>query len=157
MEYSNKGPKTMRYPSNPNAGTCAGTAGTEYANSDGSYAISDEIDAYTYLKSIWNNHLEPTHVRMRAAAIGIEFERPKLAVSAIMNDGNDIATLLDQRIQRMKQLSAPIIDQKPATIDQEPFSAPIIDNGNADVAEPSKPAPPNPLSRIYSNRFKRRF
>jgi len=44
------------------AGTTAGTAGTE-------------VDAYTYLKMVWNDNMQPTHVRLRAAQIGVEFER----------------------------------------------------------------------------------
>jgi hypothetical protein len=38
------------------------------------------IDAYTYLREVWNDELQPVHIRMRAAAVGIEFERPRLAV-----------------------------------------------------------------------------
>jgi hypothetical protein len=59
--------------------------------------------AYTYLRGIWNDNLEPTHIRMRAAAIGIEFERPRLQVTAQIQD-NDLATLLDQRLKRVAEL-----------------------------------------------------
>jgi|SRR6516164_906405 hypothetical protein len=120
-------PNRPRNGGNSNAGTNAGTAGTE-------------IDAYTYLRGIWNNSLEPTHVRLRAAAIGIEFERPRLAVSAIIDNSRDIATLLDQRLKRIEQMK--LLEAK--TIDAtviEPATVP-----------PSPPPLPSPLNRIYLHR-----
>jgi hypothetical protein len=97
--------KTMENPANFSAGTIAGTAGTE-------------IDAYTYLRGVWNDRLQPTHIRMRAAAIGIEFERPRLAVTATVSD-QDFATLLDRRLKRIeemkgKAIEAPQVEVKPA-------------------------------------------
>src|SRR6516164_3301868 len=96
MEKGEERSVTLRISGNVAAGTVAGTAGTE-------------IDAYTYRRAVWNNELQPTHIRMRAAAIGIEFERPRLAMQATVT-GQDFATLLDERLKRMEQ--AKLIDAK---------------------------------------------
>jgi hypothetical protein len=87
------------------AGTSAGSAGTS----------KPDIDAYTFLRGVWNDYLQPTHVRMRAAAIGIEFERPRMAVSAVVND-QDFASLLDERIKNMERVNneiGKVIEAKP--------------------------------------------
>jgi hypothetical protein len=55
------------------AGTTAGTAGT---------------NAIDYLRSVYQNPLQPDNVRMRAAAIAIEYELPRLAVTATVNAGD---------------------------------------------------------------------
>src|SRR5262249_20671305 len=80
------------------AGTVAGTAGTE-------------IDAYAYLREVWNDNLQPTHVRLRAAQIGIEVERKRLAVSAVIDNRSDLASLLDERIKRFEGMK--LIEEKP--------------------------------------------
>jgi hypothetical protein len=71
------------------AGTCAGTAGTN----------SKEEDALSYLQSVYRNPMEPTSVRMRAAAFAIQFESPKLSAVAVMN-GDDFGSRLDRAIVR---------------------------------------------------------
>jgi hypothetical protein len=99
------------------------------------------------LRAIYRcNHL-PLPTRMRAAIAAIQFETPKLAVTAQVTE-NDIATLLDRRIahyQRMQVLEAP------------PNSEPSIIEPIAEPPPTPTPILPSPLSRIYSNRFRRRF
>jgi hypothetical protein len=47
----------------------------------------------------YNNPMEPTSVRMRAASVALEFERPRLAVTALVN-GDDFADRLDRALER---------------------------------------------------------
>ena len=75
---------------NISAGATAGTAGTAK-------------DAYTYLREVWYDELQPVHVRMRAAAVGIEYEMPRLAVTAAIT-GDDFGAVLDRRIKHMAEL-----------------------------------------------------
>jgi hypothetical protein len=74
-------------------------------------------DALDYLRSVYRNPLEPTPVRMKAAAIAIEYERPRLAVIASI-DGNDFAARLERAIARSGKVidgpAKPQLDHKPA-------------------------------------------
>ena len=77
------------------AGTTAGTAGT---------------NAIDYLRSVYQNPLQPDNVRMRAAAIAIEYELPRLAVTATINSG-DFAVQLDRAIERSRMIETkPMIE-----------------------------------------------
>jgi hypothetical protein len=80
------------------AGTTAGTAGT---------AGTKAID---YLRSVYQNPLQPDNVRMRAAAIAIEYELPRLAVTANINAG-DFADRLDRAVEQSRR----VIEAKPIT------------------------------------------
>lgn len=75
------------------AGTTAGTAGT---------------NAIDYLRSVYRNPLQPDNVRMRAAPIAIEYELPRLAVTATVN--GDFADQLEKAIERSR---LPLIEAKP--------------------------------------------
>jgi hypothetical protein len=72
------------------AGTTAGTAGT---------------NAIDYLRSVYQNPLQPDNVRMRAAAIAIEYELPRLAVTATVNAG-DFADQLERAVERSRAVEA---------------------------------------------------
>jgi hypothetical protein len=80
------------------AGTSAGTAGTK---------------AIDYLRSVYQNPLQPDNVRMRAAAIAIEYELPRFAVTAMVSGGGDFADQLDQAVQRTRRVL--MIEAKPIT------------------------------------------
>jgi hypothetical protein len=82
-----------------------------------STVIGTDIDAYTYLRQIWNDYLQPVHIRLRAASIGIEFERPRLQVSAQVSN-TDFASLLDQRIKRYQEMK--MIQHQPQTVEALP-------------------------------------
>ena len=71
-------------------------------------------NAIDYLRSVYRNPLQPDNVRMRAAAIAIEYELPRLAVTATVNAG-DFAVQLDQAIERSRKVSAQpmMIEAKP--------------------------------------------
>jgi len=91
------------------AGTDAGSAGTG----------SEKYDALGYLQSVYNNPMEPTSVRMRAASVALEFERPRLAVTAVLGS-DDFAERLDRAIARSG--AAPkIIEARPITDDEQPL------------------------------------
>jgi hypothetical protein len=87
------------------AGSGAGIAGIE----------SREITALAYLRSIYQDPLQATHVRMKAAIAALPFEVPKLAVTAVIESG-DLADRLDRAIAR----SARIIDARPARAEPPP-------------------------------------
>jgi len=62
--------------------------------------MSDEgLTAHGYLRKVYQNPLEPTHVRMRAAALAIEYEMPKLRAAAILYSG-DFSSQLERAIER---------------------------------------------------------
>jgi hypothetical protein len=69
------------------------------------YSESDEgteeegLTAHGYLRKVYQDPLEPTHVRMRAAQIAIEFELPKLKAAAILYSGT-FAASLERAIER---------------------------------------------------------
>ena len=84
------------------AGTTAGTACT---------------NAIDYLRSVYQNPLQPDNVRMRAAAIAIEYELPRLAVTATVNAG-DFASQLDRAVERSRMVQAtPLIEANASASD----------------------------------------
>jgi hypothetical protein len=61
--------------------------------------VDEGLSAHGYLKKVYQDPMQPTHVRMRAAMIAIEFELPKLKAAAILYAGN-FATQLEKAIER---------------------------------------------------------
>ena len=107
------------------AGTSAGSAGTK---------------AIDYLRSVYQNPLQPDNVRMRAAAIAIEYELPRLAVTATI-DSADFAVRLDQAIQR----SRTVIEAKPI----EASDTANVSSDTQPVAQPSNGHKPSIPDRRY--------
>jgi hypothetical protein len=75
--------------------------------------------ALGYLQGIYGDPLQPTSVRMRAAAIAIPFEQPKLQATAITHYDGDFADRLDRALARSaepKVVNEPskVIEHKPA-------------------------------------------
>jgi hypothetical protein len=64
--------------------------------------IDPSMTAHDYLREVYQDPRLPTALRMKAAIEALPFERPKLAVTAVV-DGQDIATLLDERLKRIAQ------------------------------------------------------
>jgi hypothetical protein len=58
-----------------------------------------ELDAHGYLVKVYRDKREPTHVRMRAAALALEVEKPKLRAAAILYSG-DFSSMLERAIER---------------------------------------------------------
>src|SRR5215831_15319386 len=77
------------------------------------------IDALGYLKSVYNDPMQSTAARMKAASIAIEYERPRLAVTASI-ESKDFAALLDKARQRIANLD------QPREIVENPPTKPII-------------------------------
>jgi len=62
--------------------------------------LDDEgLTAHGYLQKVYRSPQEPTHVRMRAAALAIEYEMPKLRAAAILYSG-DFSSMLERAIER---------------------------------------------------------
>jgi hypothetical protein len=85
------------------AGTSAGTAGTPNRE--------NTMDALEYLRSVYQNPLEDTRTRMRAADMALPFERPKL-VATLQLDGESFASRLEAAIARSER--AKVIETTPA-------------------------------------------
>jgi len=60
-----------------------------------------DVNALEHLQSIYRNPDEPAARRMRAAAIAIPFETPKLAVTTNLSNEN-FAAMLDKAIARSR-------------------------------------------------------
>jgi hypothetical protein len=110
--------------------------------------IVDVASALSFLQACYRNPSLNLTVRMRVAIACLPYEVPRLAVTAQITE-NDIATILDRRIARLRQMR--LLENKPI-------------NGAATVTSteiPAEPKPeprlPAPLSRLYSSRFRRRI
>ena len=74
-----------------------------------------EGDAHGYLEAVYQGKLKPDYARMKAAQVAIEYERPTLKATAIIQ-GGDIAERLERAIERSNggRLTGPtIIEAQP--------------------------------------------
>jgi len=62
-------------------------------------------NALDYLQAIYQGRIEPEYARMRAADIAIQYESPKLAVVATV-DEKSFAALLEAKMRRYRKLEA---------------------------------------------------
>ena len=62
------------------------------------------VTSLKFLQTIYRNPEVPLPVRMKAAAIAIEYELPRLAVTATVNAG-DFAVQLDRAVERSRKIS----------------------------------------------------
>ena len=79
--------------------------------------VPDDIDAYGYLQGVYQGRWPYEPHRVRAARECLPFERPKLAVTAIIDHPEDFAIRLHRAIQRSRQPRA--IEAQP--VDVEPI------------------------------------
>ena len=86
---------------------------------------SQKVDALRYLQMIYRDPQLSTAVRMRAAGLALPFERPKLAVTAVVSE-QDFATVLDRRLKRIEEMKANAIEATPV-IDGEKVDARLPD------------------------------
>jgi hypothetical protein len=81
-----------------------------------------EVDALAFLKAVYQSPAVPLSTRLKAASIAIEYERPRLAVTATI-DGKDFGVRLDRAIERMAKAQEP--KEIEAQVELEPI-APIL-------------------------------
>jgi|SRR6516162_3976149 len=106
--------------------------------------IGPNATALDLMQAIYRNPGQELYVRMRAASIAIAYESPKLIAQAVLTAGS-FAELLDKAIERSNSCRL---------IEAQPIAEP---NGGPAIKPPPEPALPNPLLRMYSPRFRRRF
>jgi len=132
--------------------------------------LAPDANSLDLLRAVYRNNELPLHTRMRAAMAALKHEVPALLATAIVNE-RDFATLLDQRIDKLRKMEqqAKLNDARPTNGGNDTASEtaapellistkPAVAANNADAFEaPAKPPLPDPLARLYSNRFRRRF
>ena len=77
-----------------------------------SIEVPSDARALDILQAVYRSPRMPLMTRMRAAALALPFESPKLAVTAIVQD-KDFASILEARIKHWRSLEATkVIEQK---------------------------------------------
>ena len=103
--------------------------------------LPNKMMSLEFLQSIYRDETQMLHVRMRAAAIALPFESPKLSVTASMPVDESFAALLDRARKRSEKVRV-----IPATIEQRPEpEKPTVE------ITPYRPTVPD------MRRFRRRF
>jgi hypothetical protein len=94
-----------------------------------------------FLQAVYRSHDQPLSVRMRAAALCLPYEHPKLAVTALLDGTDDLGARLHRAIQRsakviaLRAIEAPIVDVAPS-------------NGASEAAERSSASMRRPMAVI---------
>ena len=92
-------------------------------------AADPDLDALTYLQMVYRGQIQAEGPRMRAAMACLQFERPKLAVVASINDPNQFAERLEAAIRR-SGINPRVIEHRPA-----------IEHQSAQVGDVTGPMP----------------
>jgi hypothetical protein len=90
-----------------------------------------EFSSLEFLQAVYRDDELPLHTRMRAAAMALPFEQPKLTAVAVIN-GDDFASRLEAAIRR-SEAAQPQVDSKvievrplpPAGPEPTPLGAPF--------------------------------
>jgi hypothetical protein len=80
-------------------------------NEDDRFELEPNATSLTLLQKVYRSAAIPLTTRMRAAMAALQFEHPKLAVTANVESG-DFAVQLDRAIERSRKVS-PMIEAKP--------------------------------------------
>jgi hypothetical protein len=104
--------------------------------------LPNKMMSLEFLQSIYRDETQSLHVRMRAAAIALPFESPKLAVTANVPFNETFANLLDRAKKRSLKVIAAPIEDRPVEPKPEP---------------PVEFTPYKPHASIDVRRFRRRF
>jgi hypothetical protein len=75
------------------------------------FELEPNATSLKFLQMIYRSPSVPLSTRMRAAIAAIQFEHPKLAITANVESG-DFAFRLDQAVERSRKVS-PMIEAKP--------------------------------------------
>jgi hypothetical protein len=81
-------------------------------NGDG-LELGPDANSLDFLQAVYRNAALPLSTRLRTALGAIQFEVPRLAVTAVLNQGDDFATRLDRCIERAREtrmLPGPVIE-----------------------------------------------
>jgi len=76
-----------------------------------SIEVPADARALDVLQAVYRSPRMPLNTRIRAAALALPFESPKLAVTAIVQD-KDFASILEARIKHWRSLEQKVIEQK---------------------------------------------
>jgi hypothetical protein len=88
--------------------------------------LGDNISSLAFLQAVYRCPNQTLHIRMRAAALCLPYEHPKLAVTALLDGTEDLGARLHRAIER----SAKVIALR--AIEHQPVAA---SNGAAPVHE----------------------
>jgi hypothetical protein len=62
--------------------------------------IGEVEDAYDLHRQVYRNPALPLALRLRSATVALEYERPRLAVTAVINNEEEFAARLEQAVRR---------------------------------------------------------
>ena len=96
-------------------------------------------NAHALLREVYRNPALDLPIRMRAAALAIAYEMPKLAVVAQVSE-SDFASLLDRRIENLKRIEENRANGKM-------LDGTSVNGGEADARLPPR-LPDRPFRRI---------
>ena len=89
----------------------------EYKDEGDQVELGPDARALDLLQVVYRSSRQPLAVRMRAAALAIPFESPKLTAMAVSSmDGDHFAAMLERAIARSKE---------PLTIEHQPNDRPL--------------------------------
>jgi hypothetical protein len=76
--------------------------------------LGDNISSLAFLQAVYRCPNQTLHVRMRAAALCLPYEHPKLAVTALLDGTEDLGARLSRAIQRSAKVIELRAIQEPA-------------------------------------------
>jgi hypothetical protein len=100
----------------------------EYQSGDAEpFELAPGETSLSFLRKIYRSPRQPIVRRMRAAALALPFESPKLAVTAVLGDEASFAAMLDRAIAR-SQAPPKLTEHRPdETAPSVQWSGPLRD------------------------------